>query len=382
MNQPTFSRCDDSQVEAREAVPTGYRAGVVGLGWMGLLSDLGKRPPDRYEIDDVERPTPELDVHRRFHFHEGSGTVEVPHSWAEVIWQRPEVELVAAAERDVRRLAVFRERYGIDAVYEDAESMLRDQDLDIVAIATNTAGRATLTCLAAECGVRAIAVEKPLAHTLAEADRMVETCARANVPLLAGAVPMNHPSYAVAQELVNSGAIGEPLAVEADSPHAQKPHWSLFIDEPLAWVVGTGDRPRRESGSDEFAGQGMVTTDNELVIFFRPGAGLARVTGSTGALALDNGWRLWQDMEGDSRYRREVAWTGTQFAGGYNAVFGLSELIDCLDGRSSEPRSSGRRVAMALEVEIALKLSASRGGERTDLPLADRSLGLNYDWFR
>ena len=69
MNQPTFSRCDESQVEAREAVPTGYRAGVVGLGWMGLLSDLGKRPPDRYEIDDVERPTPELDVHRRFHLH-------------------------------------------------------------------------------------------------------------------------------------------------------------------------------------------------------------------------------------------------------------------------------------------------------------------------
>ena len=63
-----------------------YRGGVVGLGWMGLLSDLGTRPPDRYEISDVNRPTPVVDVHRRFHFHEGAGAADVPHSWAEVMW--------------------------------------------------------------------------------------------------------------------------------------------------------------------------------------------------------------------------------------------------------------------------------------------------------
>jgi hypothetical protein len=56
--------------------------------------------------------------------------------------------------------------------------------------------------------------------------------------------------------------------------------------------------------------------------------------------------------------------------------------MDCLAGKLDEPKNSGRRVAMALEVEIALKLSSSRGGVRVNLPLEDRSLGLNYDWFR
>ena len=60
----------------------------------------------------------------------------------------------------------------------------------------------------------------------------------------------------------------------------------------------------------------------------------------------------------------------------------MADLIDCLEGRLDEPKNSGRRVAAALEVEIALKLSSARGGARVELPLADRSLGLNYDWFR
>ena len=41
-----------------------YRAGVIGLGWMGMLYDMAARIPDRFDVDDVDRPTPGLDVHR------------------------------------------------------------------------------------------------------------------------------------------------------------------------------------------------------------------------------------------------------------------------------------------------------------------------------
>ena len=61
---------------------------------------------------------------------------------------------------------------------------------------------------------------------------------------------------------------------------------------------------------------------------------------------------------------------------------GLADIIDCLEGRLNEPKSSGRRVAVAVEVEIALKQSSMQQGTCVDLPLKNRSLGLNYDWFR
>ena len=117
-------------------------------------------------------------------------------------------------------------------------------------------------------------------------------------------------------------------------------------------------------------------------MFFRGGAGRLRVTGTAGELGLDDDWRLWQDGDGATPKRAEVAWPGRRLEPGLNAVCGLQDLLDCLGGRTAEPRNSGRRVAQALEVEIGLKVSAAGGGERIELPLADRCLGLRYDWFR
>ena len=77
-----------------------------------------------------------------------------------------------------------------------------------------------------------------------------------------------------------------------------------------------------------------------------------------------------------------MPWPKPQFSSPYGAVYWLSDILDCLAGTLVEPKNSGRRVALALEVEIALKQSSAQEGLRIDLPLADRSLELSYDWFR
>lgn len=224
-----------------------------------------------------------------------------------------------------------------------------------------------------------------MAHTLAEADRMVRTCAEADVPLCCGAITTTHPSFGKAKELVQSGAIGEIIAMEAPGPAAQHQNWSYFVDSAPAWVIGIGDEPCRASGSDEFTGQGvMVTTDGQMV-HFRKGAPGVRLTGSAGEIVFDSptGWCLWQDVDAlAGRQRVEMPWPAPQYVPPYGAVYGLADLFDCLAGKLDEPKNSGRRVAIALEVEIALNQSSAQRGRRVDLPLKDRSLGLNYDWFR
>ncbi len=361
-----------------------YRAGLIGLGWMGMLYDLAQRT-GVWNVDDIDRPTPDLNIHRRFHYHENPGTEGLPSSYAEALWDRPDVELVAAAERDVKRLRAFRERYGVVSLYDDAGDMLAIERPDIVAVATNTKHRADFTCLAVHHGAKGIFTEKPMAHTLEEADRMVRTCAEAGVPLSCGAIATTHPSFARAGALVREGGIGELRSIEAPGPFAQHQNWSYFLDSEPAWVIGTGDEPRRESGSDEFTGQGMMVTESGLVVHFRKGAPGVRLHGSKGDLAYDfpTGWQRWEEMEVEGRpHRVEVPWPGPQFVPPYGGVYSLNDVMDCLAGTLDEPKNSGRRVAMALEVEIALKCSSAQGGVRVDLPLEDRSLGLNYDWFR
>ena len=363
-----------------------YRAAVIGLGWMGLLYDLAGRIPDRFEIDDIDRPTPELDIHRRFHHHEHPGNEGNPTSYSEAFRDRAEIDLVAAVDRDKKRLAVFTERYGIDAVYEDAEQMLTNERPDLVAVCTNTKYRAEQTCLAVDNGARAILTEKPMVHRLEEADRMVGACASAGIPLCCGSITTTHPSFARAKELVQSGAIGDVVSMETGGPFAQHQNWSYFLDSPPSWIVGTGDDGRAESGSDEFRGQGLLVAENGTMIHFRKGAPGVRITGSAGEIrfgGIREGWKLWQDVEtvGGSQ-RVEVPWPEPQFGFPYGAIYCLADVMDCLAGTLDEPKNSGRRVAVALEVEIALKQSSDRGGARVDLPLENRSLGLRYDWFR
>ena len=365
-----------------------YRGAVIGLGWMGMLYDLAQRM-GVWHVDDSDRPTPELDIHRKFYYHDRHlPRKSMPSSYAEALSDRPEIELVAAAERDCKRLAAFGERYGLQALYTDAKEMLRQEKPDIVAISTNTKGRSDLTCYAVECGAKGIVTEKPMAYTLEEADRMVKTCADAGVPLCCGAISTSHPAFATAKDLVTSGAIGEVLSIEAESDKnlSQHQNWSYFVDSSPVWVIGLGDLPKRESGSNEFRGQGMMVTDTGLVVHFRKGAPAVRITGTEGELLHPehySDWTLFQDMDTPAGpHRIEMPWPGSKMQIGGGSINGLADVMACLAGELDEPKNSGRRVAVALEVEIAIKLSSAQGGERIDLPLEDRSLGLEYDWHR
>ena len=372
-----------------------YRAGVLGLGWMGVLYDMGKRDYEnivgsykapKYDLESRSRPTPDwLDVHKKYHYHEHPGKEGLVNTYAEALWDRPEVDLVAGADRDEKRLAMFGERYGIKALYTDALEMYRKENLDILAIATNTKGRSFLTVKAVEAGIKGIFTDKPMVFTLKEADDMVNACAAAGVPLVGGATTASHPSFGKAKELITSGAIGKITSIEARVPvMAQHQDWSYFVDSELAWVSGIGDKPRRARGSTEFMGQGIIVAKDGTVVHIRDGAPTVKLSGSKGEIVFDNKqWRLWQDIETPSgiKGRAEVPWPNPQF-GSMRTPWCLDDLIASMEGRMDEPKNSGRRVLMALEAELGLKQSSARGGERIELPLKDRSLGLTYDWFR
>ena len=372
-----------------------YRGGVLGLGWMGVLYDMGTRDYEniggsyktpKYDLESTRRPTPDwLDVHRKFHHHDHPGKEGLVSTYAEALWDRPEVELVAGADRDEKRLAMFGERYGVEALYTDALEMYEKENLDILAIATNTKGRSFLTVKAVEAGVKGIFVDKPMTFTLKEADDMVNACAKAGVPLVGGATTTSHPSFGKAKELITTGAIGDVTSIEARVPLlSQHQDWCYFVDSELAWVSGIGDKPRRERGSSEFMGQGIIAAKDGTVVHIRDGAPTVKISGSTGEIVFDGKrWTLWQDVDTLSgrKGRVEMPWPDPQF-GGMRTPWCLDDLIATMEGRMKEPKNSGRIVAAALEAELAMKQSSARGGERVDLPLKDRSLGLTYDWFR
>ena len=380
-----------------------YRAGIIGLGYTGMIGSMQARRIGFWKPEDAIRPTSELDIHHKAKLHEivVEGTRVLDNSYADVLYDRPEFELAAAAERDPTRRNAFIERYGVDNVYDDAEEMLRKEKLEIVAIPTNTKPRADLTVLAVECGAKGIITEKPMAYTLEEADRMVKACADANVPLVCGAISTSEYSFEKAKEIIESGEIGNVISIEASSNRtsvSQHQNWSYFIDSNPAWVIGTGDTPPNDvisydgktvsPGSQEFDGEGMMVTDTGQVVHFRKGAPGVRITCTDGELFHSReqlGWTMWKNIEtpDGKSLSTLIPWDRGKYGTNHNgAVFGMDDIVKCIKGELDEPKNSGRRIARAIEVEIGLVMSAAQGGVRIDLPFKDRSLGLFYDWHR
>ena len=93
--------------------------------------------------------------------------------------------------------------------------------------------------------------------------------------------------------------------------------------------------------------------------------------------------RLWQDVETISGTQRVgVPFPEPRLAGSWSVIYGIDDLVTRAWKNGGEPRASGRRVRDAMEIETALNESHRRGNVRVDLPLPDRSHGLEYDAFR
>lgn len=116
------------------------------------------------------------------------------------------VSLIAGWDHDAARLKASAEQRGAEAV-ESADALLSRSDVDAVVIGAETAYHADLCVKAAEAG-KAIILQKPMALTLADADRIIEAVERSGVPFtLAWQMRVDAQNLAIRQ-LIESGELG------------------------------------------------------------------------------------------------------------------------------------------------------------------------------
>jgi predicted dehydrogenase len=106
----------------------------------------------------------------------GAGGVSRLHSLA--LCALPELARpVAVADLDAGRREQTRQLYGFDATYENYKDLLARDDVDVVSICTRPSTHARIVTDALEAG-KHVLCEKPIAHTLAQADEIAAACAR------------------------------------------------------------------------------------------------------------------------------------------------------------------------------------------------------------
>ncbi len=130
---------------------------------------------------------------------------------AEALRRAKGSELVAACRRDPQALEAFCREFDVPRGYCDAEELLNDDSVDAVYIATPVVYHEPLTVAAAQRG-KHVLVEKPMARSTAECDRMIAACEEAGVLLGVAYYRRFYPVVRRIAELLEEEAIGQPLA--------------------------------------------------------------------------------------------------------------------------------------------------------------------------
>jgi predicted dehydrogenase len=277
--------------------------------------------------------------------------------------------------------------------YTDFGEMMEREDADLVSIATSDHAHADLCVKAAESGARAILCEKPIATTLADADRMIEACEAHGIPLSIEHTRRWDPRHLTARRLLRQGDLGpvRTVTVEMFTPRAMlfrngTHHIDLipfFAEQNAEWLIA--DLEEGFEGYTEYAGDGGRDPDLEpdASAYIHCAGGVrafvntykTELSGSQVAITCEDGrievsdrdarvlrssshfeWSA-ADLQVDSfRYERQLA--------------AVHELIHVLENPGTELVSSGREARKTLEIILAMLASNADGNRRIDLPLS------------
>ena len=117
--------------------------------------------------------------------------------------------IVAAVNRGEPNLRIARDVFGLRTSHDIREVL---SGLDYVIIASTTAAHADQVVAAAEAGCH-IFCEKPIALTVAEADRMIAAVQAAGVVTVVNYITRFNPAYLMIKQLLDGGELGRLLTV-------------------------------------------------------------------------------------------------------------------------------------------------------------------------
>ncbi len=158
---------------------------------------------------------------------------------------RPVLKVVCS--RNAENVQKFADQWGYESVETDWRAVIARDDVDAIDICTPNDSHAEIAIAAAEAG-KMILCEKPLARTVAEAQKMVEAVEKAGVKNTVWYNYRRVPAVTLAKQIVDSGKLGkifhyranflQDWTISADLPQGGAALWRLDADAAGSGVTG------------------------------------------------------------------------------------------------------------------------------------------------
>jgi predicted dehydrogenase len=149
--------------------------------------------------------------------------------------------LIGVVSRDPVRAEAYAKKFGARHAYTSYAEMLRNPEVNVVAIHTPNALHAELAIAAARAG-KHVFCDKPMATSVTDAERIVSECEKARVKL--GVFFHNRfmPCFVDTKRIIDRGDIGEVLLVQLEASPGARPGGRLSswrVDPDMAGLGTT-----------------------------------------------------------------------------------------------------------------------------------------------
>ena len=191
--------------------------------------------------------------------------------------ENPDAKLAAFFSPNRARAQEQADKYG-GKVYDTAEALLADPDIDAVSICAANYAHAELSIQALNAG-KHVLCEKPMATTLADCEAMVE-CAKKNGKfLMIGHNQRLAKAHMEAKRLIDEGLIGDIITFRTSFGHGGPETWSIspgknvwFFDKKKAAMGVMADLGVHKTDLIQYlTGQRVVRTTARLVTLDKRG---------------------------------------------------------------------------------------------------------------
>jgi len=117
-------------------------------------------------------------------------------------------ELVAVMRRNGKLAKDYARRHNIPKWYDNADHLINDPNVDVVYIATPPSSHLDYTLKAAHAG-KPVYVEKPMARSFTECQRMIDVCEKNSVSLFVAYYRRALPRFLKIKAIIERGDIGD-----------------------------------------------------------------------------------------------------------------------------------------------------------------------------
>ncbi len=155
---------------------------------------------------------------------------------ANLVRQAPQVNFVALADRDPARVEEIAEEVHADFFSTDNEAVLNHPDVGVIIVSTPEHSHADPVCRALELG-KTVLVEKPLALSLQDAERILATQRKYDGDLFVGYTQRFRRRFLNAKEQIAQGRLGRLLTARMSVYNPQSQGREIYARSPHASPV-------------------------------------------------------------------------------------------------------------------------------------------------